>query len=54
MQPLSYAEAVHLLTTVGGWSRSDVEKKPDDALWAASGRLVEARDVIRAANAGMR
>jgi len=44
---MSYASAIDLLSRVSGWTRTQVEANPTDALWAASGKLVEARDVIQ-------
>lgn len=46
---MTYAEAVELLMRLSGWKRSEVERDATDALWAASSKLVEARDVIEAA-----
>ena len=44
---ISYAAAIDLMSRVSGWTRTQVENNPTDALWVASGKLVEARDVIQ-------
>lgn len=46
LAPLTVSEAYRILAELTGWPGRDIEAKPSDALWAAGGRIVEARDVV--------